>query len=613
MTGTDPDSYEAIVEASPDAIVLVDAGGDIVYANARVADLLGYDPAELVGDPIEVLVPEADRDGHVADREAFIADPETRRMSDRPNLQARRKDGSLVPVAIHLSPVDGDGEARVMAAIRDVSDRVAVETKYRSILAAVPDAVVVADAESGVIVEANDSVTDLLGYEPSDLVGKPQVVLHPSGEEARYRDLFATHATEGTIRTQLADGGPIHVETADGEQVPVEINAQLFDLGDRRLVAGVFRDVTAARERRRQLRTLHETTRRFLRADRREEIADIIVDAARAILGFPRAVVRLVDGGDLLQPVAVSDQARVDMGSRPAYPTSGDVPVSRAFSTGDVLTYDDVRELDDDFDRGAARAALYLPLGESGVLSIVDTRVGTFDQADVELASNLAATAELVLARVADERALERQNARLDEFTSVVSHDLRNPLAVAQGWLDVACQDHDSEALDHVQQGLDRMDAIIEDSLTLARQGQAVDDVESVDLGWLASECWEMVATADADLTGPADCTILADRDRLRHVFENLFRNAVEHGGRDVTVEVGSLPQGGFFVEDDGPGVPEADREKLFVPGESTTDDGSGFGLAIIKQVAEAHGWSVDLTEGKQGGARFEFTDVDLA
>lgn len=94
-------------------------------------------------------------------------------------------------------------------------------------------------------------------------------------------------------------------------------------------------------------------------------------------------------------------------------------------------------------------------------------------------------------------------------------------------------------------------------------------------------------------------------------LLENLFRNAVEHGGPDVTVEVGAL-EDGFFVEDDGPGIPSDARDEVFDVGYSSADDGSGFGLSIVRRIATAHGWDISVTEGTDGGARFEITDVSF-
>ncbi|WP_243637782.1 sensor histidine kinase [Natrarchaeobius oligotrophus] len=205
---------------------------------------------------------------------------------------------------------------------------------------------------------------------------------------------------------------------------------------------------------------------------------------------------------------------------------------------------------------------------------------------------------------------LQRERDRLDEFASVVSHDLRNPLNVAAGRIQLARETHDSDHLKIAEQSLDRIETLIDDLLTLAREGKAVTDPEPVDLESLVRECWRNVEVKRATYVTAVGSVIEADESRLRQVFENLFRNAIEHAGADVTVTVGELDDG-FYVEDDGPGIPDADRGDVFDASYSTSGSGSGFGLSIVKQIVEAHGWEIRVIEGDEGGARFEITGVE--
>ncbi len=213
------------------------------------------------------------------------------------------------------------------------------------------------------------------------------------------------------------------------------------------------------------------------------------------------------------------------------------------------------------------------------------------------------------------EQELRRQNERLERFASVVSHDLRNPLGVAKGNLQLAREEREFDRLDRVAEAHDRMEAIIDDLLTLAREGRGVDDPDALDLRALATDAWETVRTGEASLEVTDDATIRGDRSRVRTLFENLFRNAVEHGRTDegdpLAVEVGTLANG-FYVADDGAGVPADRREEIFASGYTTAEDGTGFGLAIVREVAAAHGWDVSMTESDAGGARVEVRGVDL-
>ena len=214
--------------------------------------------------------------------------------------------------------------------------------------------------------------------------------------------------------------------------------------------------------------------------------------------------------------------------------------------------------------------------------------------------------------RLRRQRELQRQNERLDEFASVVSHDLRNPLNVAQGRAALLEEECESEHLEPLQAALERMEEIVIDTLLLARNGQRVGEMEPVNVVNVMDTCWEMVDSADATLAIHDEVTIVADPGRVRHIFENLLRNAIEHGGKRVTVGIGQSDEETIYFEDDGVGIPEDEREVVFDPGTSLADRGTGFGLAIVKQLAEAHGWNVRLTASDSGGARFEFSGVEI-
>ncbi|WP_276278875.1 PAS domain-containing protein [Halorussus caseinilyticus] len=243
------------------------------------------------------------------------------------------------------------------------------------------------------------------------------------------------------------------------------------------------------------------------------------------------------------------------------------------------------------------------------------------------------------------ERQLARQNERLEEFASVVSHDLRNPLNVALGRFDLLESECDSSHLAPIGRSLDRMDSLVEDLLTLARQGQVVDETEPVALSAAAEAAWETADTKEATLSLADNVVVDADPARFRELLENLFRNAVEHSSpgsrsesddaeergpasnrpgaddaaeRDDSVtriEVGVLDDcTGFYVADDGPGIPQDLHGNVFDHGFTTDEEGTGFGLAIVESIADAHGWSVDIADDRddETGARFEFSRVTV-
>ncbi|ERH11639.1 MAG: signal transduction histidine kinase [halophilic archaeon J07HB67] len=189
----------------------------------------------------------------------------------------------------------------------------------------------------------------------------------------------------------------------------------------------------------------------------------------------------------------------------------------------------------------------------------------------------------------------------------VVSHDLRNPLDVAAAHLELARDERDGEHLRRVAEAHDRMEQIIRDVLTLARGERAISTSDGVDLGAVVTDAWESVATDDVELSVTDVPTATADRPRVERLVENLLRNAVDHAGSAPTIRAGGLPdEAGFYVADDGDGVPGDVRETVFEPGYTESGDGTGLGLAIVRRIAAAHGWSVRLADSDTGGARVE-------
>ncbi len=361
---------------------------------------------------------------------------------------------------------------------------------------------------------------------------------------------------------------------------------------------------------------LHVLTRRGTTDD----IVPVARDVGEGLVGraFEReTTLRVSSEGELLaasgggrdtedETVSASDTAEPPTGEQSAEPP-----------TGEQLTPD-----------GVAAAVAY-PLGEHGVLCLyadTDRPSGerdaeadrVFDSRTVQLGRVLADNLEAVLDRLVGERALhrreaqlERQNERLERFASLVSHDLRSPLQVVRGNVELARIQDDPDYLDEALAALDRADELIEDMLTFARQGDHVTEVTPVGLQRVAEAAWpaartETDADTDGELVCDTTCRVRADESRLRQLLENLFRNALEHNDEPVTVRV-CPTEDGFAVEDDGVGLPSVSVAELFDPGTSTREGGTGFGLSIVREIADAHGWTVAAGESETGGARFEF------
>ncbi|WP_415378985.1 response regulator [Halosimplex sp. TS25] len=631
------------------------------FVAGECEELIGYTAAELERGAVvwgeEVLHPE-DRDRMWETVQSALDAGDPFEVSYR----IRTADGEVRWMWERGRAIGEDG-ARIEGFITDVTERrerAQTLERYRSMVDAMPDAACIYDAD-GRFAIANDYLADFFGTSPEGLEGRESALVAEiragaGPDEDPFGELVTGDREEfqGEVETSF----PAH-----GEAVVAYRLARLEIDGEFDGVVGVARVVTERKRREDALSALTEATRQFMDAPDRETVADHAVETAVAVLDKEASGLWFVDDdGSALRPVAATDAAAALIGDLPTY-TGGESLTWDAFRSGEVTVCDDLQTEPDRYNPETPLGSeIILPLGEYGVMAVGATELAAFDEVDVSLARILANTVEAALDRAAREqesrehrRELERQNERLDEFAGIVSHDLRNPLQIATARAEFLAEEVDSEHLTAVQRAHDRMEALIDDLLTLGREGKTVLDIEPVALDSVARTCWETVGTAEGSLVVETDGSVRADRRRLQQLLENLLGNAVEHGsasprshapesgdelnpdgradgqsgarsirgdgltwgdpaGPGVTVRIGTLDDGpGFFVADDGPGVPEERRDEVFASGYSTDPEGTGFGLSIVDQIAQAHGWSVAVTESESGGARFEITDVDVA
>ena len=506
--------------------------------------------------------------------------------------------------------------------------------RFPEALDGIPDAVLIVDAE-GVVRAANKRVESVFGYDPEELEGREfeTLLFDPAGGAAgREIHRYIVDPEPRSMSASL----DLRARREDGTEVPVTLSLGPFERDGETYLVVTLVDVREERaeqaelhRRTRTLEALHEATQDLLKTTDREVAAEAAVEYVEEVLGHPIAGIWLYDeDGEDLVPIVWTAAADEIVGDHPTF-SADDRSISRqVFDSGEPKYVADTRAEPDLYNADSPiRSELVLPLGRYGIINVGATEPDAFDESDLAVARIWAATVTMVFVRIERERQLRareddiaRERDRLEEFASLVSHDLRSPLNVAAGNLDLIrerLQENQTEApeLDAVERSLERMEALVEDMLTLARQGKSVDETEAVSLRAIAEESWESVDTATAELTVVDDPVLRADRSRLRQSLENLFANAVTHGGADVRVEVGALDDAasgiGFYVADDGPGIPDEMRDDVFETGVSTDEDGTGFGLKIVTEVADAHGWSVDLVDAEHGGARFEFRGVE--
>lgn len=618
------DATRAAVTAAADGVVILDETLTHVSVNPAYTDLHGYDdPAELVGEPWRLCCPDGPERFDTEIEPSLAADGEW-----RGTLSGHHRDGTAFTLSVSVAPLDDGG---VVCVVREANDRVDAEPS--AILDRMTDAFFAVD-EEWTISYLNDEAATVLSTAMDDpetgdsdeAASDDRRVIEGRTLWEAIPDLLGT-VFETEYRTAMSSQEPRTFEAHYGPlDTWFEVRAYPSNSG----LSIYFRDITERREREATLaereRVLSEMYEVSADVDRSLDAQiEALLDIGREVLDVSYGTLSRIDGEDYVFEVVSTDDDSIREGDVTRVSATN---CERTAATEETLVLGDVAsdapELTDKdgYEEWGISCYLGAPVMVEGAV------YGTFCFYDEDPRSSFSewevTLVDLMAQWVSYERThaetrrrlqrknaqLERQNQRLEEFVSIVSHDLRNPLSILDGWLEQAEQTGDSDHFQRCYDAVDRMETLIDELLTLARAGEQITELETVDLADLAAESWAGVETADASLTVEATKSLQADRSRLEQLLKNLLRNAVEHGGHDVRVTVSDTDDG-FAVSDDGPGIPEENRSEVFDAGFSTGDTGTGFGLKIVRQVADAHGWTLEVTDSPAGGARFEFGDVD--
>jgi PAS domain S-box-containing protein len=569
---------ERIMETLPVGVYRATPGpeGEVVDANPALADIFDADSADtLVGQRVSDFYHQTE------ERQAFSEQLQREGLVRGKELRQETIEGDEIFIEVTATRIEEDDTVEFGGIIQDITEQKKTEQQLKLFRAGVESAghsIYFTDAD-GTIEYVNPAFEEITGYEADEAIGRNPRILK-SGEHSPefYEELWETILAGDIWRDEIVNttrSGDRYV--VDQTIAPVE-----GDAGEIDHFVAVNVDVTERKEYERELER-HEAylnqSHDIITVVDAEGTVRFQSESTDEITGFTPSEVVGEPGFEYVHP---DDREKV----MTLFTSVVDEPEEVVSAEMRVETKDDS----------------WRWIEVRGVNELADPVI-----------EGLIVTSWDITERKEYERQLQRENERLDEFAEVISHDLRNPLNVAQGRATLLQQEVESEHIDALVEALDRMEAIIEDTLTLARQGKLVGDKETTECSALIEKCWQMVETGEATLEIADEFTIMGDPDRLQALCENLFRNAVEHGGEDVTVRVGKIDEEGLYVEDDGPGIPEEGRSQIFEAGYSTSEQGTGLGLTIVKQVVEAHDWEISVTESESGGARFEITDVEFA
>ena len=597
--------YRQVVEAAPNAMVMIDRQGVIALVNAEAEAIFGYERAEILGQSVDILLPDRFRQGHPHHRAAYFTAPSRRAMGAGRDLYARRKDGSEFPVEIGLNPITTDEGTMVLSVIVDITERQQAAERLHetlmlqaAIVASSADAIV-SETLSGVITSWNPGAERMFGYTENEVIGRTvfDLVVPPE---------FRAELQEKLDQIR-ADGQVKYFDTKrrrkDGHLIDVAITlSPLRDRAESLIgLSVVKREISSLKRQEERFRTVVESAPTAIIMVNRAGIIEMVNTQAERVFGYERQELagRSIE---TLLPMRFRDG---HPGHLAAYFVA---PTPRAMGAGRDLT-------------GRRKDGSEFPV-EIG-LNPIETDGGTSVLAAItDISERVKALEQLIEHR--DE--LERSNQELATFAYVASHDLKSPLRgifQLSTWIEEDLEEQNFTAIpEHMvllRSRIRRMENLLDDLLAYSRAGRVEGSVGQVAVSELAGGVYEMqspppglVLELGANL--PRFSTLVAP---FEQVLRNLFSNAIKHHDRKAGVIALNCAGADdrfytFDVKDDGPGIPPQYHERVFGMFQTLRPrdevEGSGMGLALVKKVVETYGGRVTILSDGTRGTTIRFT-----
>jgi PAS domain S-box-containing protein len=610
--------FRGILESAPDAMVIADGQGRIVLVNAETGRLFGYRREELVGQLVDILVPERFRGKHPQHREGYTAHPRTRTMGEGRDLWGLRKDKTEFPVEISLSPLESAEGILVTAAIRDISVRrkaegqlAQMESRYRGLLEAAPDAMVVVN-QSGEIVLLNVQAEKHFGYSRDELVGQKMKNIIPEGFAER---LVAdgTRTSAESLAQQIGAGIELTGRRKDGSDFPIEIMLSPLESVDGILVTAAIRDISV---RKAAENHLAEMVREL---SIKHRLLDSIVEGTTDLIYSRDLENRFTLANSSCAKIferTVTDVVGRSM--RELLPNDSYDAVVRSdqevIQTGATCTIEEVAEID-------------------GITRLFLTTKGPYRDADLKIIGTIGISREITERKRAEEHLvktvaeLKRSNDELGQFAYVASHDLQEPLRMVASYTQLLAKrykgrlDADAdEFIAYAVDGSNRMQGLIQDLLTYSRAGAAGKTLIEISsenaLNEALTNLRATIQESGAVVTHDALPAITTDDTQLAQLFQNLVGNAIKYRSAAVPcVHVSAAKNGGkewvFSVRDNGMGIDPQYFERIFILFQRLhgREDfkGTGIGLAICKKILERLGGRIWVESQPEKGSTFYF------
>ena len=606
--------YRGLLEAAPDAMVVVDEGGAIVLLNLQAEKQFGYRRDELVGQKVTNIIPEGFAERLVADGTRTAAEALAQQIGTGIELTARRKDRSEFPIELMLSPLASAEGILVTAAIRDISVRqaaerhlVQMEGRYRGLLEAAPDAMVVVD-EGGEIVLLNLQAEKQLGYRRDELVGQKVTNIIPEGFAER---LIAdgTRTAAEALAQQIGTGIELTARRKDGSVFPIELMLSPLKSAGGILVTAAIRDISVRKEAERYLAQMESRYRGLLEA-------------------APDAMVVVNQDSEI---VLVNVQAERQFGYRRDELIGRKVKSIIPEGFAERLIADRLRSTEDALAQQIGTGIELIARRKEGSEFPIELMLSPLESADGILVT--AAIRDITARKAADAlllrkvEELNRSNEELGQFAYIASHDLQEPLRMVASYTQLLSRRYkgklDSDADDFIAfavDGANRMQRLIQDLLAYSRVGTKGKDLLETSseeaFGQALINLRSAIQDGGAQVTHDPLPVVLADEMQLVQLFQNLIGNAIKYQGSGVPkvhVSAARNDERGwsFAVKDNGLGIDPKYFTRIFGMFQRLhkRDEfaGTGIGLAICKKIVERHGGSISVESEPGLGSTFRF------
>ncbi len=604
--------YRGLLEAAPDAMVVVNQGGEIVLLNVQAEKKFGYHRDELVGQKVKNIIPEGFAERLIADGTRSSADALAQQIGTGIELSGRCKDGTRFPIEIMLSPLQSAEGILVTAAIRDISVRKAAEShlaqmegRYRGLLEAAPDAMVVVD-QGGAIVLLNVQAEKQFGYRRDELVGQQVKNIIPEGFAER---LVAdgTRSAAEALAQQIGTGIELSGRRKDGSKFPIEIMLSPLESAEGILVTAAIRDITVRKAAVRHLAQMEGRYRGLLEA-------------------APDAMVVINQLGRI---VLLNVQAEKQFGYRRDELVGQKVTNIIPEGFAERLVADGSRSTAEALAQQIGTGIELSALRKDGSQFPIEIMLSPLQSAEGTLVT--AAIRDISVRKQADEalsgqtKELASANKELEAFSYSVSHDLRSPLRSIDGFSQILLEDYGDkldaggrDSLHRVRAASQRMGILIDDMLALSQVARREVRSERTDLSALAAaieaELRESGPQRQVDFVIAPGLVAETDAHLIRIALWNLLGNAWKFTGRrdKAKIEFGIADGKTYFVKDDGAGFDMTFADKLFGAFQRmhgvTEFEGTGIGLATVHRIINRLGGRVWAEAVPDSGATFYFT-----